>query len=224
MTKIQRKALLLSICIATILTGALYYYLNLRSLNTSPLVKVVVAKTTIPANSAIDEKQVEEASVPLKFILPDAVQGKEEIIGKFAKVDIMVGEQVVKSRVQWETKREGLAGNLPLGFRAVTLKVDTVSNVNNKINSGDFIDILLYFKSSPPPATEMVNTVFQGVEVIDVSGDLGSGERFITLLFKPEEAEKLFLADVIGEIRFALRPTEDKEKLTLPGASSNSLR
>lgn len=230
MTKIQRNALLLAMCIATILTGSLMYYLNLKSMNVAPLVNVIVAKTNIPVDSVITDKQVEEVAIPSKFILSDTMGEKSQIVGKIANVDIIAGEQIVRSRVQLEKKKEGMAANLPLGYRAVTLKVDPVSGVNHQIKTGNYVDILLYYKPQPdqdnpqPTQTEIVNTVFQQVEVIDASGEQGSGEWYVTLCIKPEAAEKLFMADVTGKIRFTLRPVDDNQNLVLPGASYNSFK
>lgn len=230
MIKIQRNALLLAMCIATILTGSLMYYLNLKSLNVAPLVKVIVATTNIPADSVINDKELEEVSIPLKFILSDALVEKSQIVGKIAKVDIIAGEQIVRGRVQLEKKREGMAANLPLGYRAITIKVDPVSGVNHQIKTGNYVDILLYYKpqqdqSNPQSAqTGVVNTVFQQVEVIDTSGEQGSGEWYVTLCLKPEAAEKIFMADVTGKIRFTLRPADDNQNLVLPGASYNSFK
>ena len=139
MTKIQRNALLLAMCIAMILTGSLMYYLNLKSMNVAPLVNVIVAKTDIPVNSIINDKQVEEVKIPSKFILSNAMGEKSQIVGKIANVDIIAGEQIVRSRVQLEKKKEGMAANLPLGYRAVTLKVDPevekLKVLNNELES-----------------------------------------------------------------------------------------
>ena len=214
MRKIKRRALLLALAITLIIMGALTYYLQVQFLNVGPLERVVIAVEDIPPKTAITSSHITEKEIPKRFVTPGGVGEERMVVGKITKEKIYQGEIILGSRLIDTTGRDGLATIIPEGYRAITVRIDTISGVGRSINTGDFVDILVY--TAPPHSQEeRVETIFQSIEVIDLSPD---SQEFLTLIMLPQDIEKLFLFDEIGKIRFVLRPILDTEKTPLQGA------
>lgn len=207
---VERKALLLSLCIAVALTVLLMFYLQKKSLDTGPLVKVVVAAQNIEARTVISDIHLREIMIPQKYAVSGNVARKADLVGKIAKDKIFAGEQVIGERIITGRENGGLAAVVKPGYRAVTIKVDQVSGVGGYVRTGDFVDIFVFLQP-PYSKQEIVKAVFQRVEVLD-SGTTAntSDERYLTIIMTPSDAKRLFLCTELSKVRLALRNTVEK--------------
>lgn len=210
------KLLFFALALALAVTGLLFYYFRIKSLENDPRVKVLVAVSNIKENAVIKNTEIREITVPEKYAITGAAAGKKNVIGKIAKENIYAGEQILQMDLIKGEKQEGLSVVIPDGFRAVTISTDRVSGVGGHIKDEDYVDVLIFVKQ--PYSNEKVKTIFQNVRVIDSgsSEKQSTDNKFITLCMSPSDAEKLFLVDETSNIRLSLRNKIDRktEKLT----------
>lgn len=213
------RAFLIALALALVVTGGLFYYLKVKSIENQDKVRVITAVSNIEANTVIKNSQIKELSVPQSSAVPGAIVDKEKVVGKVVKEPIYKGEQILQMNLMKGEKEEGLSAVLPEGFRAVTIKTDMVTGVGGHIKDGDYVDVLVFV--NPPYSTEKVKTVFQNVKVLDADykEKQSSENRFITLCMNPNDAEKLFLVEEISKIKLSLRNRIDKKAKSLTGSS-----
>lgn len=213
------RAFLIALALALVVTGGLFYYLKVKSIENQDKVKVIVAVSNIEANTVIKNAQIKEISVPQSSAVTGAIVDKEKVVGKVVKEPIYKGEQILQMNLMKGEKEEGLSAVVPEGFRAVTIKTDMVTGVGGHIKDGDYVDVLVFV--NPPYSTEKVKTVFQNVKVLDADykEKQSSENRFITLCMNPNDAEKLFLVEEISKIKLSLRNRIDKKAKSLTGSS-----
>src|SRR5665213_31876 len=113
----------------------------------------------------------------------------------------------------------GLTVKIPDGMRAVALRSDEVVGVAGFLFPGSHVDVLVTYRSekSPDPTTA---TVLQDAEVLaaghqvepDPTGKPAT-VNVVTLLMKPDDAERVVLASTQGSIHFVLRNSTDREQV-----------
>lgn len=213
------RAFLIALALALVVTGGLFYYLKVKSIENQDKVRVMTAVSNIEANTVIKNAQIKEISVPQNSVVSGAIVDKEKVVGRVAKEPIYKGEQILQMNLLKGEKEEGLSAVIPEGFRAVTIKTDMVTGVGGHIKDGDYVDVLVFV--NPPYSPEKVKTVFQNVKVLDADHkEKQSAEnRFITLCMNPNDAEKLFLVEEISKIKLSLRNRMDKKTKSLTGSN-----
>lgn len=187
------------------------YLTGLTSVQNAELVDVVVALTKIPANTEIRASMLAWRKVPKEALHPDAVQNLQDVQGRITANDIFAGEQVLWSRLLPKGTVPGLAYNIPEDKRAVTVAVNEVIGVAGFIKPGDKVDVIATFAFDPPQST----TILQNVTVLAIAQEMHSDAKqeaklstSVTFALSPSQAERLVLAESLGEIRLALRPPQ----------------
>lgn len=160
----------------------------------------------------------------------DGQSASEALEGRLSRV-VSEGEPMMSSALV-----DGKAGNmvsasLKPGMRAISIEVSASSMVSGFIGPGDYVDVLLTYRETPPEgemddyvrsrlklsldkmATE---TILQNVRILAVDQmasrpdeDQAKVGRTVTLAVSAQDAEKLFLAGQMGELILALRGVGD---------------
>lgn len=223
MQPLQRRALLLALIVTMTLTALLMYYIEKQSSEVIPMTQVVTAIENIPPKTLIQANQLEEITIAQDLVIPGAISDKNQVSGKISRENIFVGEQIIRQRLVQGVKEDGLAAIIPPGFRAITISVSPTSGVASNIRTGNFVDILVFLKK-PYADQEIVKTILQKVEVIQISGGNKSSEgNLLTLSLSPEDCETLFLIEELGDIKLTLRAIIDNKIVTLPGTTICSI-
>ncbi len=105
-------------------------------------VAVVVAKRPIKELDILDETNLTTKSIPSTFKQPGARSNIKDFIGALAIAPIMKEEQVTGSKVTQLGARTGLARQVAIGKRAVTVRINDESGVAKLIKPGDRVDVL----------------------------------------------------------------------------------
>ncbi|MGF7186893.1 pilus assembly protein CpaB [Desulfitispora alkaliphila] len=208
MNSIKRKSLILAFSIAFMITGGLLYYFHYNDDKYEPVptVTITIAATDIPPKSIITEEHLTKVELPEAAILQGSSSNRSQLIGRVTRDTIYSGEQILEQRLIQGRERDGLSVIIDEGYRALTIQVDTVSSVGENVKEGDYVDILAYL---PPrdDSGEVIEKVLEKVEVLETQYNQGgAGTKVITFKVTPENGEKIFLMDKLGEIRLALRP------------------
>lgn len=216
--------IMLAVIMALLAAGASYLYLQdlIEQADQTEKAEVVCAIKDIPADTIIGREMLEQVKVPVSSIHPQALSSLDDVVGKIARDQIIVGEQVISERVvaPGETQ-EGLVYNIPQGKRAFTVAVDEVSAVGWHIQPGDQIDVLANVEEQGKNITYSV-VLLQNIPVLalgkeikvtrEEGQDVQKEVKTITLAVTLKEAQALMLADEEGSVRFALRGPGDNEK------------
>jgi pilus assembly protein CpaB len=147
-------ALVAAVVLAAVATFALISYVqNARDKNLqgAQLVKVFVAKDTIPAgvsgDAAISQSLVKEDSRPQQDVPTGAITSLDEIRGKVAATNIIASEVIVSARFV----APGQAGGglpVPANRQAISIQVGIPDGVSNFIRTGDRISVIGHIKVS----------------------------------------------------------------------------
>ncbi len=159
--------------------------------------------------------------------------------GAFARLDDLVGRTVLYPVSAGEPIRArylatagsgmGLSTRIPEGMRAMSLKTDQIVGVAGFVVPGSHVDVLVTFHTptSPDPITA---TVLQDVQILatgqkmqpDPEGKIAPTD-VVTLLVKPQDAEKVVLASAQGTVHFVLRNGADHTVVSSHSAELSEL-
>jgi len=120
-------------------------------------------------------------------------------------------------------EKEGLAGVIGVGNRAISISVDTVSSVTSLIKPEDRVDIIGTFRFPEMKGDKSLDvitmTILQSVRVIATGHDLGNsfnnpkrktrGYSTVTLELTPKEVEMIVFATQKGRLTLSLRDAQE---------------
>jgi pilus assembly protein CpaB len=210
---LKNKVLLfIAVSLGFISAFLVYNYLaGLTASREAEMVDVVVALTRIPANTEIRANMLAWKKIPKEGLHPDAVQNLQDLQGRITANDIFAGEQVLWSRLLPQGTVPGLAYHIPEDKRAITVAVNEVIGVAGFIKPGDKVDVIATFDFDPPQSA----TILQNVTILAIAQEMHSDadkdaslSTSVTFALSPNQAERLVLAESLGEIRLALRPPQ----------------
>lgn len=149
----------------------------------------------------------------------------ESIIGRKLSRSVRKGEVLTVYDLQLEGgARVGLAGLIPMDYRAISIAVDATSSVTGLVKPGDIVDIIGTFKFPEMKSDKGLDTItltlLQGVVVLATGTELknvrsaeGGKKSYstVTLQLTPDEAEMIVFASQKGRLTLSLRnPDETK--------------
>jgi Flp pilus assembly protein CpaB len=142
----------------------------------------------------------------------DSLPETETLIGRTLLKQVGNGVALTRGMLLRESREEARNG-IPAGMRAVTVHVADSSGVVSLVEPGDKVDMLLIAQRNGEESQRELRTVLQATEVIsvlpaDINGD-HAGKPVMTVLARPQDAERLSLADALGSVRVLLRNRKD---------------
>jgi pilus assembly protein CpaB len=193
--------------------------------------QIVVAKMEIPVGAAIDVSSLSLVRMPPEAIPEGAFMTMDGLKGRVAATRIAAREPVTASRLAPEGATAGLAGLIPQGYLAMTVKVDDEASLAGFLYPGTLVDVLAVISPSNSNEGPVSKIVLQNIKVLAHGQNLdrredtrnAEGVKSVTLLVTAEQSEKLVLASAEGRLRLALRNNVDQENRSTPGANKNSL-
>ncbi len=198
---------------------------GIRSAASARAAKVMVAARDLPIGTLLqaeDFKQAEWPGTPPAYAL-----GKpQDAIGRGVVANIYAGEPIHPMRLAATGAGEPLAATIPLGKRAVAVRVNDVVGDAGFVSPGMLVELLA--SGTPPNADSSLGTqtrtVLQNIEVLSAGQNIqkdAEGKpvavQVVNLLVTPEEAEKLSLASTDTKIQLVLRNPLDTETTKPPG-------
>lgn len=144
MRRAGRNLLLYALVLGLMAAGGAAWYISTAEAAANPTETVVVAKTRIPARTALTEDLLMVKKLPKGAIHPDASHSMVPFIGKTTKQSISPSEQVLASKLFLSREQTGLAFVLPEGRRAVAINVNETIAAGGLILPGDKVDVIGY--------------------------------------------------------------------------------
>ncbi|MBK5294209.1 MAG: Flp pilus assembly protein CpaB [Acidobacteriia bacterium] len=163
---------------------------------------------------------------------PNAVKKLEDAAGRGVVAAIYEGEPILEHRLAAKGAGAGMAATIPMGMRAVAMRVDDVAGVAGFVTPGQRVDVLIM--GAPPnwsPALGTLSkTLLQNIEVLSAGQQVQKDTEgkpisvpVVNLLVTPEQAEILSLASSQARIQLILRNPMDKEDSKTTGVAFASL-
>lgn len=103
---------------------------------------VVVAKKNIKELDILDESNLTLVNVPSKFVQPGTSATINDFKSALAIAPINEGEQITRTKVTQLGARTGLARQIAVGKRAMTVRIDDNTGVAKLLKPGDRVDVL----------------------------------------------------------------------------------
>jgi pilus assembly protein CpaB len=221
--------------VALVVTGAFMFWFIQRNSKVpaapppAPKTKYVAAAANLEAGQKIVAESLRLVEWPSDHPLTGAFTAAEPLIGRTVLYPLSEGQPIIERQLASAGAGSGIAVKIPDGMRAISLHTDEVVGVAGFLLPGTHVDVLvtLHPSNSPDPLTF---TVLQDAEVLaagqktqpDPEGKPTTATE-VTLLVKPEDAQRIVLASSQGTVHFVLRNGADREAFKGPPALLSQL-
>ena len=178
---------------------------------------VVVAAKPLPVGVTVKPDDIKVTKIPTSAFPKGAFTKPEEVIDRPVVSNILFEEPILDGRLAARGAGVGPVAQIPIGMRAVSVRVNDVVGVAGFVLPGMKVDVLV---TGRPPNAEgnntVTRTVLQNITVLTAGQTLQADPRgqainapVVTLLVTPEQAEILTLAGNEAKIQLVLRSASD---------------
>jgi pilus assembly protein CpaB len=186
--------------------------------------QVVVAARALPVGTLVGPGDVRLVAWPTRSPVAGGLAKVEDAVGRGLLNPVAENEPLTESKLAPRGAGAGLTPTIPLGMRAISVKVDEVVAVAGFTVPGTRVDVLA---TVPDQQDTRTRTIVSNLEV------LTSGTRYdqqeakdgkpipstvVTLLALPADAEKIALAATAGRLILVLRNPLDNAPTVTVGA------
>jgi pilus assembly protein CpaB len=192
---------------------------------------MLVAAQALPAGAVIEAAMLARRAVPERYLASDALDANAAAATLGRRLDRALGSgEVVTASALTAANHVELSSLVDPGWRALTIPVDESGAAAGLIAPGDYVDLLLATRADEPGSVAAVRPLVQAVRVVATgqqmlrhatgaasgNGDIETtpaeaGFATVTLRLPPEDAERVLLAQRLGELAVLLRPAGDSE-------------
>ncbi len=190
--------------------------------------KVLVARKALPVGTIIDAESLGYQPWPKELVqsayytegAPEADMTK--LLGTVVRYQVTAGQPLTRGALVGPNDRGFLAAALGPGMRAVTVPVNASSGVAGFVFPGDRVDMVLTQQvqgGGDGPPLKVSETIVRNIRVlatdqrIDSKGEDGKTEvktfSNVTLEVTPRIAEKIAVAQSMGQLSLSLRSIAD---------------
>ncbi|MBB4860239.1 pilus assembly protein CpaB [Novosphingobium chloroacetimidivorans] len=189
--------------------------------------KVLVAQRALPTGTIITADSVSFQDWP-KELVQDAyfLNGQADmskLLGTVVRYPVPAGQPLTQGALVAPGDRGFLAAALGPGMRAITIPVSDTSGVGGFVFPGDRVDLMLTqsVKSGADQELKAAETILRNVRVLATdqatASEIVEGKsvvktsRTVTLEVTPRIAEKISVAETVGQLSLSLRPLADNQ-------------
>ena len=177
---------------------------------------VVVATRPLGVGVMVKPADVKIAKIAADGFPKGAFAKVEDVLDRPVISNILLDEPVLEGRLAAKGSGLGLAPTIPVGMRAVSVRVNDVAGVAGFVLPGMHVDVLV--TGRPPNGDgDMTSTCLQNILVLSAGQTMQADARgqampapTVTLLVDPSQAETLTLAGSDGHIQLVLRNSSDQ--------------
>lgn len=132
--------------------------------------KVVVAKQTLPAQTALTADNVEVRDVSPDAVQPNAASSLADVQGKALLVPVALGQQIVASVLGNPSQPDvqKLADLVPAGKRAMSVTFTELNTAGGLVAPGDYVDVIGVFNKNTLGKDQSM-LLLQDVQVLAVA-------------------------------------------------------
>ncbi|WP_321477642.1 Flp pilus assembly protein CpaB [uncultured Paludibaculum sp.] len=196
----------------------------------SDLRDMVIAARPLPVGLTVKTADLKVIKVPVQAFPKGAFSKPEDVLDRPVVSSILAEEPISEGRLAQRGSGVGLAPIIPVGMRAVTVRVNDVVGVAGYVLPGMRVDVLITGHPPGNSATTVTKTVLQNILVLS-SGQMMQTDQTgkpvdapnVTVLVTPQQAELLTLAGNEGRIQLVLRNGGDQNIEKTEGLSLSTL-
>ena len=223
----KAKRLLMALLLAVLVSGLFTFWLSRRLAKAArveaPKKQLYVASgKTLDAGEQLKLWSLQLVEWPAATPLSGGFSKIDEVAGRIVLYPLPKGEPILERQLAAAGAGAGLTAKIPSGMRAISVRSDEVVGVAGFLLPGTHVDVLMTYHSVTAPEPQTL-TALQDVVVLAAGQQIqpqADGKpisvNVVTLLLKPEDAEKLVLATSLGGIYFVLRNGADEEQALSP--------
>jgi pilus assembly protein CpaB len=186
---------------------------------------IVVAVKPLNVGVTIKPADVKLKKVPTAQFPTGAFSRIEEVLDRPLISNVLLDEPVLAGRLAQRGSGAGLAPKIPVGMRAVTVRVNDVLGVAGFVLPGLRVDVLVTGVPGQGKGP-VTTTVLQNILVLSAGQTMEPDARgaaiqapSVTLLVTPSQAEILTLSSSQGQIQLVLRNGGDENVEKTPGTT-----
>ena len=225
--------LVVALVMATLASYALYLAVQqmpVREVEVNS-VPVVVANQDLPVGTLLTVDHLKIVAWPASSPVPGAFATTDDVSDRGLIAGVVENEPLTESKLASREAGGGLPPSIPLGMRALSVRVNEVIGVAGFVVPGTRVDVLATVKLNGQEGG-MSKVVVSNVQVLTAGTryDLErarTGEPMpstvVTLMVTPEEAERIALAGNEGSLVLTLRNPLDTKPTETEGIRSASL-
>jgi pilus assembly protein CpaB len=205
-----------------LLVSAVFYQMTARSgtakkVDTRDQRDVVITTRPLGVGVMVKPADVKIAKVPADAFPKGAFSKVEDVLDRPVISNLLLEEPLVEGRLALKGSGLGLAPTIPVGMRAVTVRMNDIANVAGFVLPGMRVDVLV---TGRPPSGDgdMTTTVLQNMLILSAGQTIQADARgqaiqapSVTILATPEQAETLTLAGNEGRVQLVLRNSSDQK-------------
>ena len=228
------KRLVTALIVALLVSGLFTLWLSKRMATTShtprPSKQVYVAAArALQAGELLRPENLEMVEWPTSVGLVGGFAKLSDVAGRTVLYPLAKDEPILDRHLAAPGAGVGLTANIPPGMRAISVRSDEVVGVAGFLLPGTHVDMLVTYRSDKVP-DPLTATVLQDVEILATGQQMHPDPEgkpttvnVVTLLLKPEDAERVVLATSLGAIHFVLRNGSDRETTSNPPVGLSQL-
>ena len=193
--------------------------------------RLLVAAHDLPTGTLLKEndfREVDWKGAPPHHALTEARQ----VVNRGVASMMIEGEPLVEERLAPVGAGAGLAATIPVGMRAVAVRVNDVVGVSGFATPGMKVDVLILGVSPGANAMQgtQVRTLLQNIRVLSAGQEIQKTEegkplpvQVVNVLVTPTQAEILSLASNDARVQLVLRNPVDMDVAATPGTAMNEI-
>jgi pilus assembly protein CpaB len=197
--------------------------------------KVAVAMAPLSYGSDITADKVRFVDYPNSSIPPGAFTSAAQLLPagqkRVALMPIAVNELILPNKISGAGQGASIAALLPDGMRAASVRINDVSGVAGFIQPNDSVDVLITRTvQGGDTASQVTDVLLQNVRVIAIDQQSKNADgtpkvaKTATLEVAPLDAQKLALAQQVGDLGLVLRKPGEENNPVVETVSMNDLR
>src|SRR5579864_3574887 len=212
-----------------LVVSSVFYQMTARSSGPSKKVEstdqkdVVVTARPLGVGVMVKPADIKVVKMAASAFPKGAFSKVEDVLDRPVISNMLLEEPVLEGRLAAKGSGLGLAPTIPVGMRAVSVRVNDVAAVAGFVLPGMRVDVLV--TGRPPNENgDITTTCLQNVLVLSAGQTIQPDARgqaiqapTVTLLVSPEQAETLTLAGSDGHIQLVLRNSSDQTIEKTPG-------
>ena len=218
-----------------LVVSSVFYQMTARSSSPSKKVEstdlkdVVVTARPLGVGVMVKPADIKVVKTPASAFPKGGFSKVEDVLDRPVISNILLEEPILEGRLAAKGSGLGLAPTIPVGMRAVTVRVNDVASVSGFVLPGMRVDVLV--TGRPPSADgDMTTTVLQNMLVLSAGTTIQPDARgqaiqapTVTLLATPQQSETLTLAGNEGRLQLVLRNSSDQNVEVTTGRYINEL-
>lgn len=196
-----------------------------------PNVEIVVAAVNIGLAETVTRQHVRLLPWPENSVPAGTLRSLAEAEGRVVRSSIVAGEPLLEAKLAPQLSGHGgiMPMLVPAGQRGVTIKVEEAIRESGFVLPNSHVDVLVTMARAPGSQERVSKVILQDVlvlaagQTVELRDNKPVPVTTVTLALTPDQAERLWLAQVEGRLMLATRNLRDTDIVRTGGVNAATL-